>query len=298
MTVYVKYLNTELAKNVGGVNAAILLQHIAYWMKSSGNTSIYRTNEQMLNDIGNICSISTFQRIKKKLVNMKLITITGKGGYDRTSVYTLTKRGINFLQNIFTSVRKTRKKLSLNRSNIGTKNISSEQKRIENSKRIAAVQKQQKPHTVSEQCNNTLKTPSKRVIMTDNSTVEARLTPKMNHLLSETKDGLNELTSVITTCRNIECNNDTSSNQSNLLNNPYGWKFTKEDGYIEKHLYSKYCKMRDEYLRLSKEIVVPVQQKQGWDEAGKVREGVVKGGCPTHLLQNNPLLAKMLKKRK
>lgn len=93
----IKVLLPEVAKEVG-TTAALLLQHINYWMFTQSKNVIFRTNNELVNDLNNMFSLFQIQYAKKKLVEKGFLVVTYDKKYDRTSHYTLTEKAISLLK--------------------------------------------------------------------------------------------------------------------------------------------------------------------------------------------------------
>ena len=92
-TVYLKTINPHVAKEVG-VMAAMVFQHICYWMQTQSTDVIFRTNKDLANDLESI-SPSQVQRAKKKLIDNGYIKVSNESKYTwvRTTYYRLTEKG-------------------------------------------------------------------------------------------------------------------------------------------------------------------------------------------------------------
>lgn len=86
----VKVFSASLALEVG-VKAAVLLQHLKYWMEKKNVDILYHTNEQWLKDLPFFKNVSAIQRAKKVLVDAGYIEIKKKG-FDRTCRYLLSEK--------------------------------------------------------------------------------------------------------------------------------------------------------------------------------------------------------------
>lgn len=97
MSQHLKALNPKVAKDVG-VIAAMVFQHICYWMQSQSTDVIFRTNKDLADDLESI-SPSQVQRAKKKLINAGYIVVSkeSKHTWVRTTYYRLTKKGEGFI---------------------------------------------------------------------------------------------------------------------------------------------------------------------------------------------------------
>ena len=93
----IKVLLPEVAKEVG-TTAALLLQHINYWMFTQSKNVIFRTNNELVNDLNNMFTLFQIQYAKKKLVEKGFLVVTYDKKYDRTSHYTLTEKAISLLK--------------------------------------------------------------------------------------------------------------------------------------------------------------------------------------------------------
>lgn len=93
----IKVLLPEVSKEVG-TTAALLLQHINYWMFTQSRNVIFRTNNQLVNDLNNMFTLFQIQYAKKKLVDKGFLVVTYDKKYDRTSHYTLTEKAISLLK--------------------------------------------------------------------------------------------------------------------------------------------------------------------------------------------------------
>ena len=85
----IKVLLPEVAEEVG-TTAALLLQHINYWMFTQSKNVIFRTNNELVNELNNMFTLFQIQYAKKKLVDKGFLVVTYDKKYDRTSHYTLT----------------------------------------------------------------------------------------------------------------------------------------------------------------------------------------------------------------
>ena len=96
-TKLIKVLLPKVAKEVG-TTAALLLQHINYWMFTQSKNVIFRTNNELVNDLNNMFTLFQIQYAKKKLVDKGFLVVTYDKKYDRTSHYTLTEKSISLLK--------------------------------------------------------------------------------------------------------------------------------------------------------------------------------------------------------
>ena len=93
-----KILNPKLAKVVGE-KASIVFQHLCYWMQTQKVSTVYRTNKELVSDLEEMFSEQQIQRSKKKLIDAGMITVSfdKKNVWDRTTHYTLTEKGKEYV---------------------------------------------------------------------------------------------------------------------------------------------------------------------------------------------------------
>lgn len=102
---YIKSFKPEIA-NVVGIQAALLLNHIKFWMDSKGLDKIYRTNASLSEDFEGTLSESQIQRAKKKLLDNGLIVVSHDKGHTRTTHYMLTEKAKSFFNTVVSKVKK------------------------------------------------------------------------------------------------------------------------------------------------------------------------------------------------
>ena len=90
---YVKLLNPLLAKIVGS-SASVLFQHISYWSKTQNTNVVFRTNDELVEDLQGMYSASQIQYAKKKLIDNGLIEVSFNKGkkseYNERTYYDLS----------------------------------------------------------------------------------------------------------------------------------------------------------------------------------------------------------------
>lgn len=96
-----KLINPVVAKEVG-VMAAMVFQHICYWMQTQSVDVVYRTNKELSSDLDESVSVSQVQRAKQKLLDKGLIEIKRNpfNKFDRTTHYSLTNKGKKMLLSV------------------------------------------------------------------------------------------------------------------------------------------------------------------------------------------------------
>lgn len=89
-----KVINPYVVKIVGAT-AAMLFQHITYWMQTQKKEIIFRTNQELALDLEECLSVQQVQRAKKKLIDNGLIEVSFDKvkKWVRTTHYTLTSKG-------------------------------------------------------------------------------------------------------------------------------------------------------------------------------------------------------------
>ena len=93
-----KLINPVVAKEVG-VMAAMVFQHICYWMQTQSVDVVYRSNKELSSDLDEAVSVSQVQRAKQKLLDKGLIALSRNpfNKFDRTTHYSLTSKGKKML---------------------------------------------------------------------------------------------------------------------------------------------------------------------------------------------------------
>lgn len=96
-----KLINPVVAKEVG-VMAAMVFQHICYWMQTQSVDVVYRTNKELSSDLDEAVSVSQVQRAKQKLLDKGFIKLTHNpfNKFDRTTHYSLTSKGKKMLLSV------------------------------------------------------------------------------------------------------------------------------------------------------------------------------------------------------
>lgn len=96
-----KLINPVVAKEVG-VMAAMVFQHICYWMQTQSVDVVYRSNKELSSDLDEAVSVSQVQRAKQKLLDKGLITLSHNpfNKFDRTTHYSLTSKGKKMLLSV------------------------------------------------------------------------------------------------------------------------------------------------------------------------------------------------------
>ena len=96
-----KLVNPVVAKEVG-VMAAMVFQHICYWMQTQSVDVVYRSNKELSLDLDEAVSVSQVQRAKQKLLDKGLITLSRNpfNKFDRTTHYSLTSKGKKMLLSV------------------------------------------------------------------------------------------------------------------------------------------------------------------------------------------------------
>lgn len=108
---YTKSYKPEVA-NIVGIQAALLLNHIKYWMDSKGKEKIYRTNTELSSDFEGSLSESQVQRAKKRLVDFGFIIVTHDKGHTRTTHFTLTEKAKTLLNVVVKKVKDVKETVS------------------------------------------------------------------------------------------------------------------------------------------------------------------------------------------
>lgn len=99
--VMLKLVNPVVAKEVG-VMAAMVFQHICYWMQTQTVDVVYRSNKELSLDLDEAVSVSQVQRAKQKLLDKGFIVLSRNPSnkFDRTTHYSLTSKGKKMLLSV------------------------------------------------------------------------------------------------------------------------------------------------------------------------------------------------------
>ena len=91
---FLKMVSPSVVKLVGST-AAMLFQHISYWMQSSGTDVIYRSASSLISDLGDSLTRNQLYYARKKLIEAGLITVSTEHSdkWNRTTFYRLTDKG-------------------------------------------------------------------------------------------------------------------------------------------------------------------------------------------------------------
>lgn len=91
----IKSLIPALSKEVGR-STALVFQQLMQWFKS--NDVVYRTNQEIAEDLEGILSVTTVQRAKQKLIDAGYLSVSFDKGYKRTTHYRLTEKAKGLIQ--------------------------------------------------------------------------------------------------------------------------------------------------------------------------------------------------------
>lgn len=97
-----KGLISEVAKDAGR-SAALIINQLFQWYKGSNSKKIYRTNQELHDDLCGIISTATIQRCKKRLIEKGYIEVSFDKGLNRVTHYSLTKKALDLLDSCKTS---------------------------------------------------------------------------------------------------------------------------------------------------------------------------------------------------
>lgn len=91
---FLKMVSPSVVKLVGST-AAMLFQHISYWMQSSNTDVIYRSASSLISDLGDSLTRNQLYYARKKLIEAGLITVSTEHSdkFNRTTFYRLTEKG-------------------------------------------------------------------------------------------------------------------------------------------------------------------------------------------------------------
>lgn len=91
----IKSLIPALSKEVGR-STALVFQQLMQWFKT--NDVVYRTNQEIADDLEGILSVTTVQRAKQKLIDSGYLTVSFDKGLNRTTHYRLTEKAKGLIQ--------------------------------------------------------------------------------------------------------------------------------------------------------------------------------------------------------
>lgn len=91
---FLKMVSPSVVKLVGST-AAMLFQHISYWMQSSNTDVIYRSASSLISDLGDSLTRNQLYYARKKLIEAGLITVSTEHSdkWNRTTFYRITEKG-------------------------------------------------------------------------------------------------------------------------------------------------------------------------------------------------------------
>lgn len=91
---FLKMVSPSVVKLVGST-AAMLFQHISYWMQSSDTDVIYRSASSLISDLGDSLTRNQLYYARKKLIKAGLITVSTEHSdkWNRTTFYRITEKG-------------------------------------------------------------------------------------------------------------------------------------------------------------------------------------------------------------
>ena len=91
---FLKMVSPSVVKLVGST-AAMLFQHISYWMQSSNTDVIYRSASSLISDLGDSLTRNQLYYARSKLVKAGLITVSTEHSdkWNRTTFYRITEKG-------------------------------------------------------------------------------------------------------------------------------------------------------------------------------------------------------------
>lgn len=220
-----------------GSNAAMLFQHICYWMQSSGTDVIYRSASSLISDLGDSLTRNQLYYARNKLIKAGLITVSTEHSdkFNRTTFYRLTEKG--------QSLRLITKE-SKNTSQNQLKAVSSKQEGVSN------IEINKTP-IVEVKAPESLKND----VVIDNSIDNANTT-----CIEDMKIDLSLRDDEESICSNKVDKEDTASEK-----------------WIPKHLYSQKMKEKRILEQQNKEFFTPKSMRDSFEKAGEIRREVVKG---------------------
>ena len=262
-----KVVNPYVVKAVGAT-AALLFQHITYWMQTQKKEIIFRTNAELSLDLEECLSIQQVQRAKKKLIDNGLIKISFNkvNKFIRTTHYSLTQKGKMMMLKL--------------------KNIKSNKETLDNDVKPSPDDMKPLPHDI--------KTPSN---FNDNGVVDTNVPEDVkdaNLELTEASDDTQEIdTTVFDKDGDVSFEDWLEAKQKK----EEAEKKAKQEKpqWIPKEEYKKMKQQERIDLVNNKEPIVPKSMRESFKEGFKGNKNATT--IPEHLL-NNPKLAKMFARSK
>lgn len=86
-----KGILTDVAQEAGK-SSAMLLNQLAQWFKCAKGEAVYRTNQELADDLCGLLSVATINRAKHKLVETGYVIVSFEKGLNRTTHYRLTDK--------------------------------------------------------------------------------------------------------------------------------------------------------------------------------------------------------------
>ena len=254
-----KVVNPYVVKMVGAT-AAMLFQHISYWMQTQKKEIIFRTNQELVLDLEECLSVQQVQRAKKKLIDNGLIEVSFDkvNKWVRTTHYTLTSKGKMMMMKI--------------------KNIKANK---EENTSIALQDSLQTGSNLNDNSVNDTNVPeqAKDVNLDANTQADASNTQEEIGTTTFDKDG------------DVSFEDWLAAKQAKEDKERKD-KATRSK-WIPKEEYKKLKQQERVDLVNNKEPIVPKSMQESFKEGFKGNENATT--IPEHLL-NNPILAKMFKR--
>lgn len=233
---FLKMVSPSVVKLVGS-NAALLFQHISYWMQSSNTDVIYRSASSLISDLGDSLTRNQLYYARKKLIEARLITVSTEHSdkFNRTTFYRITEKG--------QSLRIIAKQ-SKNTSQDQFKSTSTKQEGVSNVE----------------------------INKTPNSEVKAPESLKNDVVIDKSFDDNSK-----TTCIEDMKIDLSLGDEDLIVSNKLKSEHNTSQKWKPKHLYAQHMKEKRISEQQNKEFFIPKSMRESFEKAGEIRRGVVKG---------------------
>lgn len=242
---FLKMVSPSVVKLVGS-NAAMLFQHISYWMQSSNTDVIYRSASSFISDLGDSLTRNQLYYARNKLIKAGLITVSTEHSdkFNRTTFYKITEKG--------QSLRIIAKQ-SQNTSQNQFKSIPAKQEGVSNV-----------------EIN---KTPS--------SEVKAPESLKNDVVIDLSIDDNSKTTCI----EGMKIDLSLGCDENLFVSNKVKSEHNTSQKWTPKHLYAQHMKEKRVLEQQNKEFFIPKSMRESFETAGEIRRDVVKG-IPKELLSD------------
>lgn len=233
---FLKMVSPSVVKLVGST-AAMLFQHISYWMQSSNTDVIYRSASSLISDLGDSLTRNQLYYARQKLIKAGLITVSTEHSdkFNRTTFYRITDKG--------QSLRIIAKQ-SKNTSQNQFKAVSTKQEGV----------------------------PNVEINKTPAVEVKAPESLKNDVVIDNSIDNSN-----ITCIEDMKIDLSLRDDEDLIVSNKVKSEHNTSQKWTPKHLYAQHMKEKRISEQQNKEFFIPKSMRESFEKAGEIRRDVVKG---------------------